>query len=416
MHYAVIGAFWGDEGKGKIVDYISNKTDIIVRYQGGNNAGHTVVVNGHKFVFHLLPSGIIRKEKLSVLGNGMVIDPGVLIEELNELRKRGIEFGELKISSRATIIMPWHKILDGIEGGKIGTTRRGIGPAYQSKVSRNGFKMGQLLDMNNFAVELKQNLEVVNWLLKNRYGQEELNYTEILREFKNYSKLLANKICDTAILLNQAMRRGKTILYEGAQGTLLDIDHGTYPFVTSSNPSIGGLFTGTGTRPRELVTVGVVKAYCTRVGNGPFPTELQGEIGEFIRQGGYEYGATTGRPRRIGWLDLALLRYSNAINAFDELAVTKLDVLSFLDKIKVCVSYKHNNETLKIADISKLETAEPVYKELKGWKTDIGKCRKFNELPKEAKAYINLIEKEVGVNVVFIGVGPERHQLIVKQK
>ncbi|MBW2988307.1 adenylosuccinate synthase [Candidatus Woesearchaeota archaeon] len=414
-NYAVIGAFWGDEGKGKIVDYLTGQVDIVVRYQGGNNAGHTVVVAGKKFVFHLLPTGIIHMDKLCVIGNGLVVDPGVLMEEIKALEQQGMAMAELKLSESATLIMPWHKILDGIEGGKVGTTKRGIGPAYESKISRRGFKVGELLAWEAFSKKLKEQIDEVNWLLEQKYGHSKLDYGQILTEFELYAEKLSGYICNTSVLLHDAMKEGKAILFEGAQGTLLDIDHGTYPFVTSSNPSIGGVFTGTGVRPKVLRVIGVVKAYSTRVGNGPFPTELNDEISEHLRAKGHEYGATTGRPRRCGWLDLVLLRYTTMVNGFDELALTKLDVLTGLKRLKVCTGYEVDGKKYQQLDsLLHIAKAKPIYEEIEGWQEDIARCTSFDQLPKQCRAYVEYIERAVGVPIRYIGVGPGRREIIVR--
>ncbi len=412
-HVAVIGSSWGDEGKGKIVDYLCRDSDIIVRYQGGNNAGHTIVVEGRKFVFHLLPSGILQPGKLNVIGNGVVVDPGLLLEELAALK--GEKLGALKVSEYATMIMPWHRVLDGIEGGKVGTTGRGIGPAYESKINRLGFKIGELLDFETFSKKLAERLEEANWLLQNKYKTSQLNLKEMIEQFRGYANALAPMITNTSLLLAKAMRDGKRIMFEGAQGTLLDVDYGSYPFVTSSNPSIGGLYTGTGIRPRNVKAIGIVKAYATRVGNGPFPTELKEEIGKHLQDKGHEFGATTGRPRRCGWLDLVLLKYSTDVNGFDGFALTKLDVLSGLPKVNVAVGYKVGNKTSEnLLSMYDMERAEPVFKELPGWSEDISKCRKFEELPKNCRDYVTFIEKTTGVPVKYIGIGPGREELIVR--
>jgi adenylosuccinate synthase len=412
---AVLGSSWGDEGKGKIVDYLTMESDIVVRFAGGNNAGHTIVVDGKQFIFHLLPAGILHKDKLCVIGNGVVLDPKVLEEELDKLKKDGVKVADLKISESATLIMPWHKVLDGIEGGKVGTTGRGIGPAYESKINRKGFKVGELRDFGSFSLKVAERLEEVNWLLKNRYNAEQMDAKKILEEFKGYAELLTPLITNTSLLLNNSMRAGKGILFEGAQGTLLDIDHGTFPFVTSSNPSTGGIFTGSGCRPRDLHVVGLVKAYQTRVGNGPMPTELLDEKGAQIQKAGHEFGATTGRPRRCGWLDLVLLRYSHDINGFDSFALTKLDILTGIGKLKLATAYEADGKRYEqLESLSLIDKAKPVYEELSGWDEDITKARSFEELPKAAQDYIRFIEKRTGVFVKYIGVGPGREELIVR--
>lgn len=414
-HIVIIGAFWGDEGKGKIVDFIAEQTGVVVRYQGGSNAGHTIVVNGKKHVFHLLPSGMLYPDKLCLIGNGVVVDPEALIEELKELDQTGNERGELKVSESAVLVMDWHKVLDGIEGGKIGTTKKGIGPAYESKVCRKGFKVGELRDMDKFLLKLRNAVTEVNWLLENKYGVEPLDREKLADTFTEYSTALQPLIANTSLLLAEAIRDGKTILFEGAQGALLDIDHGFFPFVTSSNSSIGGVYTGTGIRPRNLQVVGVVKAYCTRVGNGPFPTELNDQIGTRLMETGGEYGATTGRPRRCGWLDLVMLDYSNRINGFDGIALTKLDILTGLPEIKVATGYRIRGEiTRTLPSVYDLEEAEPIYQTLPGWTEDISGCRSFSELPPACQAYVRFIEDQIGVPIPYLGVGPGRDELIIR--
>jgi len=412
VNLAVIGSSWGDEGKGKIVDYLCRKSDLIVRYQGGNNAGHTIVVDDKQYVFHLLPSGILHN-KLNIIGNGVVVDLGVLSNELKTLKSR--KLGKLVISDSAIITMPWHKLLDGIEGKSVGTTKRGIGPAYGSKISRKGFKVGELLDFDLFAEKLRARLKDVNWLLKHKYKLKPISYKATLDEFREYASFFKPFIANSQLLIFKSINQKKSILFEGAQGTLLDIDHGTYPFVTSSNPSIGGIYTGTGVRIPKLRVVGIVKAYQTRVGNGAMPTEQLNSFGKRLRDKGGEFGATTGRPRRCGWLDLVLLKYAHIVNGFDALALTKLDVLSGFNKLKVCIGYKYKGKLHKLPPgLTQLEKMKPVYKELAGWKENIRDCRSFSKLPKAAQNYVNLIEKSVGAKVKYIGVGPRRKELILR--
>jgi len=411
----IIGAFWGDEGKGKIVDFLGARSEVVVRYQGGSNAGHTIVVDGKKHVFHLLPSGMLYPDKLCLIGNGVVVDPGALITELKELDRAGHPRGELKVSDAAILVMDWHKILDGIEGGEIGTTGRGIGPAYESKVSRKGFKTGELRNMDTFLPKLRHAVTEVNWLLKNKYQVEPLDGEKLADTFKAYSTAIRPLIANTSLLLAEAIREGKSILFEGAQGALLDIDHGFFPFVTSSNSSIGGVYTGTGCRPRELQVIGVVKAYCTRVGNGPFPTELTGRIGTRLLETGGEFGATTGRPRRCGWLDLVMLDYSHRINGFDGLALTKLDILTGLPEIRVATGYRIRGAiTPTLPSVYDLEQSKPTYQTLPGWKDDITNCRNFSDLPPACQAYVRFIEDQAGIPIRYIGVGPGREELIIR--
>lgn len=411
----IIGAFWGDEGKGKIVDFIGEEAGVVVRYQGGSNAGHTIVVEGKKYVFHLLPSGILYPGKLCLIGNGVVVEPGALLKELDNLDRNGTPRGELKVSESAILVMEWHKLLDGLEGGKIGTTGRGIGPAYESKVSRKGFKAGELRNMDKFLPKLGAAVRDVNFLLKNKYGVDPLNPDKLAEDFKKYSKALRPLLANTSFLLANAVREGKSVLFEGAQGALLDIDHGFFPFVTSSNSSIGGVYTGTGIRPRNLQVIGVVKAYCTRVGNGPFPTELIDGIGTRLQEAGKEYGATTGRPRRCGWLDLVMLDYSHRINGFDGLALTKLDILTGLPELKVAIGYRIRGKTNHtLTSIYDLDEAEPVYQTMPGWTEDISSCRLFSELPAACQEYVRFIEDQSGIPVHYLGVGPGRKELIIR--
>jgi len=358
---------------------------------------------------------MLYPDKLCLIGNGVVVDPGALITELRELDRSGRPRGELKVSESAILVMDWHKILDGIEGGKVGTTGRGIGPAYESKVSRKGFKAGELRNMDTFLPKLHNAVTEVNWLLKNKYQLEPMDGEKLADTFRTYCSSILPMISNTSLLLSRAIKEGKTILFEGAQGALLDIDHGFFPFVTSSNSSIGGVYTGTGVRPRNLQVVGVVKAYCTRVGNGPFPTELTDNIGAWLQGTGGEYGATTGRPRRCGWLDLVMLDYSNRINGFDGIALTKLDILTGLPEIKVATGYRIRGEiTRTLPSVYDLEEARPIYQTLPGWKDDITGCREFSDLPSTCQAYVRFIEDQTGLPVRYIGVGPGREELIIR--
>jgi len=382
MHTAVLGIQWGDEGKGKIIDYLASSHDVIVRCQGGNNAGHTVVVNGERYPFHLLPSAILHKNKTCVLGNGMVIDPEVLLKELNNLKEKKIESANLFISNKAHIITQQHIEQDQANGKSIGTTGRGIGPAYASKITRTGLRFKEFIKQNPY---------------------HELNF-------------IFNNVIDTSLLLQKNLDQDKKILFEGAQATMLDIDHGTYPFVTSSNCSIGGIFSGSGIFVNDINVIGVSKAYTTRVGSGPFPTELLDDMGEEIREKGHEFGTTTGRPRRCGWLDTVVLRYSKRINGLSALSIMKLDILSGLKEIKICDSYL--NDTTLVTEfppsIEELENLKANYITLPSWEEDITACKNFEELPKNAQDFITKIEYLVGIPVKYIGVGPDRTQLIVK--
>ena len=413
----LVGTQWGDEGKGKIVDILSEKYKIVARYQGGANAGHTVIIGDKKFILHLIPSGILRKDVTCVIGNGVVIDPTALLEEINLLEKNGIKVeGRLFISHNAHLIMPYHKLLDSIsESGvsKIGTTGRGIGPCYIDKFARKGIRIVDLLDRTELEKKIRLNLKEKNELLKKVYEHEGLDVDAIVKEYLEFDKTIDKYIKDIPSFLNNAIAGGKSILLEGAQGTLLDVDHGTYPFVTSSNPTSGGACTGTGIPPTRIDSVlGIVKAYTTRVGNGPFPTELTNEDGEKLRKIGDEYGATTGRPRRCGWYDAFLVAYSQLINGITSVAITKLDVLSSFEKIKVCVGYKISGKKIKYfpTSVEQLSAVTPIYEELDGWNEDISSCNSYKELPKKTKEYLDFISKHSGINIEIISVGPKRKQ------
>lgn len=419
----IIGAQFGDEGKGKIVDYLANnpKVKIIARFAGGNNAGHTVIKDGKKYVFHLLPSGILNPDNICVIGNGVVLDPEVLLEEISQLKDElDINNLSLLISNRTHVILPYHRILDSLQeenkkGNKIGTTKRGIGPAYVDKYNRTGIRAGDLLDEELFETKLKQQLELKSELLK---GDNQLSYQDILHKYRNYAIEIEKYIKETSYFLNESLDEGLNVLLEGAQGTLLDIDHGTFPFVTSSNASVGGACSGTGIPPTKISTViGICKAYSTRVGNGPFPTELKGEIGEQIRQSGKEFGATTGRPRRCGWLDLVALQYSNVINGYTHLVITKLDILTGFKTISVCTKYKINGEitTRLPSSLKDINAVEPVYEELPGWaELDYEKLKNegYDALPDTAKKYLSFIEDYIKVPISIISYGPDRNEII----
>ncbi|MDI6779981.1 MAG: adenylosuccinate synthase [Bacteroidota bacterium] len=416
----IVGAQWGDEGKGKIVDLLSKEIDIVARYQGGANAGHTVVIGDQQYVLHLIPSGIFHSNVTCVIGNGVVIDPVALMDEINQLTNLGIDIkGRLFISHNAHLIMPYHKLLDGLReqtSEKIGTTGRGIGPAYIDKATRRGIKVVDLLDRNSFKEKLKRNIAEHNLVLKNIYGTGILDADKIVSEYEEFDQKIDEFVTDTAFFLNNAIKEGKRILAEGAQGALLDLDHGTYPFVTSSNPTSGGACTGLGIPPISINSViGVVKAYCTRVGNGPFPTELDNELGNELRKIGSEFGATTGRPRRCGWLDAFSLKYSITINGIQELSITKLDVLSRLDEIFICTGYEYEGRLLKTfpTDTISLKAVTPVYEKLDGWKLPISDIIKFDDLPENAKYYILRIEDLLKTRVKIISVGAKRDQTII---
>lgn len=413
----LVGSQWGDEGKGKIVDILSEKYDFVTRFQGGANAGHTVEIGDKKYILHLIPSGILRKEVKCVIGNGVVIDPKALLEEIELLKGNGISVKErLFISHNAHLIMPYHKLLDSInESGKnkIGTTGRGIGPCYIDKFDRKGIRIVDLLNKEVLEEKIRKNLEEKNVLLKKIHKHEGLNVDEIINDYLKFDKEIDQYITDVPSLLNNAIKEGKTILLEGAQGALLDVDHGTYPYVTSSSPTTGGACTGTGIPPNKITDViGIVKAYTTRVGHGPFPTELTDDEGNKLRNIGAEYGATTGRPRRCGWFDAFLVRYSAMINGINSTAITKLDVLSDFDKIKVCVGYKFDGKMIKTfpSDVDRLSKVEPVYEQVNGWNEDISGCISYRELPQKTKEYLDFIAEKSNIKIDIISVGPKRKQ------
>ncbi|MDR1615930.1 MAG: adenylosuccinate synthase [Syntrophomonadaceae bacterium] len=415
----LLGAQWGDEGKGKITDFLSERADLVVRYQGGSNAGHTVLVEQEKFMLHLIPSGILYPDTICVIGNGVVVDLENLINELNGLQERGINADNLRISSRAHVVLPYHKVLDKLEErvGNIGTTMRGIGPAYTDKISRQGFRIADFLEKDPQVInKFKLQLNLKNKLLQNVYGEKGFDAEELLEQIYAQMQKLKKYVADTSIIINKALLEGKNVLLEGAQGTLLDIDHGTYPFVTSSNPTAGGACIGSGIGPAFIDNVlGIVKAYTTRVGEGPFPTELDDVTGEKLREKGCEFGTTTGRARRCGWLDMVILKYAVRINGLTGLAITKLDVLDDFDTIKICMAYRHHDTIIEDfpENIAVLEKCEPVYEEMPGWKQDISGIRSFDELPENAKNYIKRIEALTGVKQKLIAVGPTRNQTIV---
>jgi len=415
----VVGAQWGDEGKGKIVDNLSRGVDIVARYQGGANAGHTVVIGEKEYVLHLIPAGIFHPHVTCVIGNGVVVDPIALMQEIEQLRQLKIDFrGRLLISHNAHLIMPYHKLLDTIReqtAEKIGTTGRGIGPAYIDKFMRTGIRIVDLLDRKVFAAKLKRNIQEKNQILQRIYGKAELEVDEIVSQYVEFDRKIDEYVTDTAVYLNDALKRGKRILAEGAQGALLDIDHGTYPFVTSSNPTSGGACTGLGIPPTSVTSIlGVVKAYSTRVGNGPLPTELRDRLGETLRKTGGEYGATTGRPRRCGWFDSFSVRYSSIVNGIQEIAVTKLDILDGFDKIDICTGYLLRGKPLKNfpTDMATLEMVEPVYETHPGWMEPTSKIKSYKGLPAKARKYLKAIGKLTGTKVRMISVGARRDQLI----
>jgi len=418
----LVGAQWGDEGKGKIVHFLSQNADIVARYQGGANAGHTVVTEGRTIVLHLLPVGALWPHVTSIIGAGVVVDPIDLMKEIEQLQQSGIDLTDrLLISHKAHLIMPYHKLLDRVteekSSEKIGTTGRGIGPAYVDKVTRTGIRIVDLLDRDILRAKLRRNIEEKNLLLSRIYDTEELDEDQIIAEYLEFDKRIDPYVKDVSVFLDDAIAEGKEILLEGAQGTLLDIDAGTYPYVTSSNPTAGGALTGLGIGPRCIdEVIGVLKAYTTRVGHGPFPTEEPGEFGEQLRETGVEYGATTGRPRRCGWFDAVIARYSARVNSIDVWAVTKLDVLTGLNPLKVCVAYEDGQRTYHnfpaVPHI--LETCRPVYEELPGWTEDISQIRAWEDLPENALNYLHFIEELTNVPVGIVSVGPAQEMTIVR--
>lgn len=414
----IVGTQWGDEGKGRITDYLAQKAHMVVRYQGGNNAGHTVKVDDQEYRLHLIPSGILHQNKICVIGNGVVIDPVSLVEEINDLKNRGINVDNLKISDRAHLIMPYHKLLDSLSEDRrgeddIGTTRRGIGPAYMDKAERTGIRVIDLMDRDIFEAKLEANLKAKNYLLERVYGRNGLNKEDILDKYLSSIEALKNYVTDTSVVIYNALKEGKNVLFEGAQGTLLDIDHGTYPYVTSSHPISGGVCIGAGIGPTFIdKVIGVVKAYTTRVGKGPFPTELHDDTGNYIRERGYEYGTTTGRPRRCGWLDVVIIRYAIRLSGLTSIAITKLDTLSGLDVVKICTGYKYKGRIITDfpASLKVLGECEPVYEEMEGWKEDITGIRCYDDLPPNAKNYLNRIRELCDIDISFISIGPKRSQ------
>jgi adenylosuccinate synthase len=421
----IVGTQWGDEGKGKVVDLLTSRAEVVVRFQGGNNAGHTLKVGGEQIIVHLIPSGILYPETINIIANGLVVDPAVLLEEKEALQKRGyfLDDRQLIISERAHVIMPYHKIIDHgreeiLGKAKIGTTGRGIGPAYEDKASRMGIRMGDLLRPDRLQQRVEAALEEKNFMIEHRFKLPKLDPKQVVQEYLDYGKRLKAHITDTAHVLYNKVMEGSRILFEGAQGTLLDIDHGTYPFVTSSNVVAGNVCCGSGISPTSVEKIwGVVKAYSTRVGQGGFPTELNDDLGERIRKVGAEFGATTGRPRRCGWMDLVVVNHSVRLNGLTGIALTKMDVLTGISPLKVCTGYKLDGKLIDRvpADIMDLERVTPVYREVKGWDKPLDTCRSFEDLPKKARDYVETIEHLTGVPVTLVSVGPAREQSILRK-
>lgn len=419
----VVGTQWGDEGKGKITDFLSQNAEVVARYQGGNNAGHTIKFDGVTYKLHLIPSGIFYKEKICVLGNGMVIDPKAFVEEVAYLHEHGVSTENLRVSNRAHVILPYHLQLDVLQeeekgANKIGTTRKGIGPAYMDKAARVGIRVADLLDKEVFREKLENNLKEKNRLFKKVYEVEPMAVEDILDEYYEYGKKMAPYVCDTSVVLNDALDEGRRVLFEGAQGVMLDIDQGTYPFVTSSNPIAGGVTIGSGVGPTKIKhVVGVSKAYTTRVGDGPFPTELHNEIGDQIREVGREYGTTTGRPRRVGWFDSVVVRHARRVSGITDLSLNSLDVLTGIETLKICVAYRYKGELIKEfpASLKVLAQCEPVYEEMPGWTEDITNVKSLDELPANARHYLERISQLTGIPLSIFSVGPDRTQTNVVQ-
>ncbi|NLE65381.1 MAG: adenylosuccinate synthase [Elusimicrobia bacterium] len=423
MNTVVVGAQWGDEGKGKLIDILSKDMDITVRYQGGSNAGHTVIVGQEQYIFHLLPSAILHPKKVCVIGNGVVVDPRALLEEIDGLEKRGIKVSprQLKIAVNTHIVMPYHRVLDGLREkmreNKIGTTGRGIGPCYADKVTRCGIRMVDLLNPTVFTEKLKDNLREKNEYFKKVFGQKGFDFKGIFEEYQGYARRLKPYVCDTALYVNAEIKKGRSVLFEGAQGAFLDIDFGTYPFVTSSNTIVGGAPSGCGVAPTRIdKVVAAVKAYTTRVGEGPFPTEFDPKMDDIIRAKGKEFGATTGRARRCGWFDSVLVRYAATIGGYDELAIMKLDVLDELPFLRLCTGYRYKGTVLKDFphDYQALCHLKPVYEQLPGWQKPVGEVREFRKLPVNARNYLMRIEDLVGVRIKYVSIGSKRDEIITR--
>lgn len=419
-----MGTQWGDEGKGKIVDHLAQQAQVVVRYQGGNNAGHTVVVKGVESKLNLLPSGILYPGKTCIIGNGVVVDPAHLLKEIAGMQERGIDMSGLKISNRAQVILPYHRLMDEVDeesrgDAKIGTTKKGIGPCYVDKDARIGIRFVDLMDPEEFARQLKINVTAKNRILTELFGRKPLNYDEILAEYLGYAEKLRPYVTDTIFTLHDAIGRGDKVLFEGAQATMLDIDYGTYPFVTSSHPVAGGVCVGAGVGPSAIgKVVGVVKAYTTRVGEGPFVTELHDETGNLIRERGHEYGTTTGRPRRTGWLDSVVVKYACMLSGIDCLAITRLDILDALPTLKICTGYLYKGQPLHEypASLKVLDEVEPVYEELPGWQSDITGIRRYEDLPLNARRYVERLSECAGARLGVISVGPDREQTILLEE
>lgn len=414
----VVGTQWGDEGKGKITDFLAETAEVVSRYQGGNNAGHTILINNKKYKLQMIPSGIFYEDKICVIGNGMVINPGALIEEIEYVQSNGFSAKNLRISDRAHVIMPYHLLLDGLEEdskgpNKIGTTRKGIGPCYMDKAARNGIRVADLMDPEEFEMKLRRLVADKNRVIEQMYGAKGLDADSILKDYLEYAEVLRPYVTDTSVVLNDAIDQGKRVLFEGAQGVMLDIDQGTYPFVTSSNPSAGGVCIGAGVGPTKIhQIIGVAKAYTTRVGDGPFPTELNNEIGDLIREKGFEYGTVTGRPRRVGWFDSVVVRHSRRVSGLTGLSLNSIDVLSGLETVKICTGYIYRGELIEHypASLKMLAECTAVYEELPGWSEDITGARSLNDLPENARHYVERVSQLTGIPISIFSVGRNREQ------
>lgn len=414
----VVGTQWGDEGKGKITDFLAESSEVVARYQGGNNAGHTILINGNKYKLTLIPSGIFYGDKVCVIGNGVVINPKALIEEIEYIHEKGFTTDNLKISDRAHLIMPYHLLLDELEelrkgDDKIGTTRKGIGPCYMDKAARSGIRVADLLDAEEFERKLRSITVEKNKMINQVYGAAILNADEILEEYLGYVDKIRPYVIDTSVVLNDAIDQGKRVLFEGAQGVMLDIDHGTYPFVTSSNPIAGGVCIGAGVGPTKInQVIGVAKAYTSRVGDGPFPTELNNQTGDWIREKGHEYGTVTGRPRRVGWFDSVVVRHARRVSGITGLSLNSIDVLSGLETVKICTAYKYRGEVIESypASLKVLSECEAVYEELPGWNEDVTAARTLSDLPDNARHYLERISQLTGIPLTIFSVGRNREQ------
>lgn len=414
----VVGTQWGDEGKGKITDYLAESADVVARYQGGNNAGHTILIDGKKFKLSLIPSGVFYKDKTCVIGNGMVVNPAALIEEINYIHDNGFSTDNLVISDRAHVIMPYHMVLDALEEdrkgpNKIGTTRKGIGPCYMDKAARNGIRIADLMDAEEFELKLRHMVKEKNQVITQVYGGEGLEVEEILIQYLEYAEIIRKYVRDTSVVLNDAIDANEKVLFEGAQGVMLDIDQGTYPFVTSSNPSAGGVCIGSGVGPSKIQQViGVAKSYTTRVGDGPFPTELDNEIGHYIREKGHEYGTVTGRARRVGWFDSVVVRHARRVSGITGLSLNSLDVLSGLETVKICTAYKFRGEEITHypASLKMLAECEAIYEELPGWNEDITGAKTLEDLPENTRRYVERVSELTGIPIAIFSVGRNREQ------